>query len=228
MATGVLYVMSTVVEGLIKIGKTETNRFNDRMYVLEHNGYNNVTGLKRKFAIEVEDYDKKERMLDDIFAKARVPGSELFALDLDLAIELLSSFEGRQIFPEPTQESKQQVFGVAVRNHTEFTAIQRIPDGVYFLSRKRPPLNVEMTVEDGALTIRAGQHVAGNDSPSLDKTARALRRDNIDVHGVVRNDVRFSSPSQAAAFVTGSSSNGWTQWKTKDGKPIAQFRAHDD
>ena len=47
--------------------------------------------------------------------------------------------------------------------------------------------------------------------------------------GTVRADVHFiSSPSQAAAFVTGHASNGWTQWKTKEGTPIDQFRAHDD
>lgn len=228
MATGVLYVMSTVVPGLVKIGKTATDRFDDRMYVLERNGYNNVAGLQRRFAIEVEDYDEKERMLDDIFAKARVPGSELFALNIDLAVELLSSFEGRQIFPKTDQESKQQVFDAAAREHRAFTAALRIPNGVYVLSRKRPPLNAEMTVEDGTLTIRAGQHVAVDDSDSIDKTVRALRRDNIDSHGVVLNDVRFSSPSQAAAFVTGHASNGWTQWKTKDGNPIDQFRTHDD
>lgn len=228
MATGVLYVMSTVVPGLVKIGKTATDRFDDRMYVLERNGYNNVAGLQRRFAIEVEDYDEKERMLDDIFAKARVPGSELFALNIDLAVELLSSFEGRQIFPKTDQESKQQVFDAAAREHREFTAVQRIPDGVYFLTRKRPPLNVEMTVEDGALTIRAGQRVAVDDSDSIGDHVRALRHDNIDPHGVVLNDVRFSSPSQAGAFATGHASNGWAQWKTKEGNPIDQFRAHGD
>lgn len=119
MSTGVLYVMSTVVSGLIKIGKTTTDRFDGRMYELEHNGYRNVTGLRRRFAIEVEDYDEKERMLDDIFSKARVPGSELFALDINLAIELLSSFEGRQIYPKSSTESKSKVFDDAAKNHQE-------------------------------------------------------------------------------------------------------------
>ena len=35
------------------------------MYQLERNGYFNVVGLKRKFAIEVEDYDAKEILLDN-------------------------------------------------------------------------------------------------------------------------------------------------------------------
>ena len=33
------------------------------MYNLEHDGYRNVTALKRSFAIEVDDYDEKEAML---------------------------------------------------------------------------------------------------------------------------------------------------------------------
>ena len=63
MAKGIIYVMTTVVPGLIKIGKTGTDNYESRMYQLERNGYFNVVGLKRKFAIEVEDYDEKEKLL---------------------------------------------------------------------------------------------------------------------------------------------------------------------
>ena len=94
MSKGIIYIMSTAVPGLIKIGKTNTNNYKDRMYNLEHNGYRNVTALKREFAIEVENYDAKEHMLHTIFAKSRVDNTELFALDLDIAKQLLSSFEG--------------------------------------------------------------------------------------------------------------------------------------
>ncbi len=47
MSKGVLYIMNTVVNGLIKIGTTETKQYNERMRALEYNGYYNVTGLKR-------------------------------------------------------------------------------------------------------------------------------------------------------------------------------------
>lgn len=59
MTKGIIYAMTTVVPGLIKIGKTGCNNFEQRMYNLEHNGYFNVVGLHRRFAIEVEDYDEK-------------------------------------------------------------------------------------------------------------------------------------------------------------------------
>ena len=115
MAKGIIYVMTTVVPGLIKIGKTGTENFEARMYQLERNGYFNVVGLKRKFAIEVEDYDAKEILLDEIFSKSQVPNSELFALDADLVVQLLSSFEGRQVYPETI--SKEEVFTTATAEH---------------------------------------------------------------------------------------------------------------
>ena len=62
MAKGIIYVMSTIVPGLVKIGKTGTENFESRMYQLERNGYFNVVGLKRKFAIEVDEYDEKDNL----------------------------------------------------------------------------------------------------------------------------------------------------------------------
>ena len=125
MSKGIIYIMSTAVPGLIKIGKTNTANYKDRMYNLEHNGYRNVTALKREFAIEVEDYDAKEHMLHTIFAKSRVDNTELFALDLDIAKQLLSSFEGTIIYP--VMESKEEIF----RESTEISAGHLLPNGTY-------------------------------------------------------------------------------------------------
>lgn len=100
--------MSTVVDGLIKIGKTGTNQFETRMNQLEKNGYCNVTGLKREFAIEVEEYDEKEKLLHVIFNKSRIAQTELFATDLGMIVKLLSSFEGKEIFPKNI--TKEEVF----------------------------------------------------------------------------------------------------------------------
>ena len=69
MARGIIYVMSTVVPGLVKIGKTGLENFESRMYTLERNGYFNVVGLTRRFAIAVDDCDEKEILLDEIFRK---------------------------------------------------------------------------------------------------------------------------------------------------------------
>lgn len=110
MAKGIIYITSTVVEGLIKIGKCQSIQYDSRMYQLEHNGYCNVVGLKREFAIEVDDYDEKEVLLHTIFKKSQVGDTELFSLDLDLAIQLLSAFDGTVIYPE---QSKEEIFDEA-------------------------------------------------------------------------------------------------------------------
>lgn len=100
MAIGIIYIMTTSIDGLIKIGKTK-DRFEYRMAELESNGYKNVNGLKRYFAIRVKDYDEKEILIHKIFNKSQLGKSELFALDKDLAKEMLEAFEGEQIYPMP-------------------------------------------------------------------------------------------------------------------------------
>jgi hypothetical protein len=107
MAKGIVYLMTTAVSGLVKIGKTGTGNYQERMRFLEANGYYNVAGLKRFFAIELEDYDDKESLLHEIFSKHQVGNSELFALDQDLVRQLLLSFDGKVIYPEKTNKEKE-------------------------------------------------------------------------------------------------------------------------
>ena len=104
---GIVYIMTTVVPGLIKIGKAGTDNYPERMRFLEANGYYNISGLKRFFAIEVDDYDEKEKLLQEVFEKHQVGESELFALDKDLAKQLLLSFSGKIVYPENADQEKQ-------------------------------------------------------------------------------------------------------------------------
>ena len=106
MSAGIIYVMTTAVSGLIKIGKARTEKYAERMRFLEMNGYYNVVGMKRFFAIEVVDYSDKETLLHEIFSKHRVGGSELFALDADLVKQLLLSFDGRIVYPAGGNKEK--------------------------------------------------------------------------------------------------------------------------
>ena len=107
MGKGIIYVMTTAVTGLIKIGRTETRQFEERMRFLESNGYYNVVGLKRYFAIEVEDYIDKEKLIHEIFNKHKVGESELFALDKEMVKQLLLCFESRVIYPENVNQEKE-------------------------------------------------------------------------------------------------------------------------
>jgi hypothetical protein len=100
MKKGIIYLMTTAVSGLIKIGKTEEDNFQEIMRSLESNGDRNVVGLKRFFAIKVEDYVKKEKLIQKIFNKHKVGKSELFALDQEIVKQLLLSFKGEVIYPK--------------------------------------------------------------------------------------------------------------------------------
>ena len=224
MAKGIIYVMETVVPGLVKIGKTGTGNFEGRMYSLERNGYFNVVGLKRRFAIEVEDYDEKEALLDEIFSKARVPNSELFALDIDLVIQLLASFDGKQVYPET--ETREESFDRATEQRHMKDDWSTVPDGIYYLKQSRKGKGTavaEMTVEDGAFIVKAGAKCLpvneGVWTPEPRRTAPI-------VDGVLQADVTTKPPSTAGWVVLGCSNNGWNVWKNAAGKTLDEYRKH--
>lgn len=53
-------------------------------------------------------------MLHEIFSKSRISDTELFALDKDIVLQLLSSFDGKVIFP--VNENKEEIFENATEN----------------------------------------------------------------------------------------------------------------
>ena len=221
MARGVLYCMTTVVPGLIKIGKTTKDSFESRMYNLEHNGYSNVVGLKRHFAIEVEDYDEKETLLDEIFSKSRVPNTELFALDIDLVVQLLSSFDGDQLYPE--KKSKEDVFKKAVRDRIIKANWDKIPEGRYHLCEMKKgfgKVEATMRVEDGLFIVEKGSICA----PVKDKWMPEVRKNAVIKDNVLQEDIECNSPSTAGWIAMGTANNGWNIWKDDEERPIDIYR----
>lgn len=249
---GIIYIMTTVVEGLIKIGSTGSSNFEQRMYHLERNGYCNVTGLKRTFAIEVEDYKEKEALLDKIFEKSCVPNTELFALDVNIAKQLLSSFEGSVVYPK--NETKNKIFNSAAddikkeklinvadddNGNTELTVlkvrhtrkIQNIPDGSYYFTRNKKSDNRMVTakaiVTNGSWVIIAGSVLGISEDAGVPDSAKVLRKKlYLDDKGVLLKDAELGicTPSCAGAVVVNQSSDGWHEWFTEGGKPINVYR----
>ena len=224
---GILYVMSTVVDGLIKVGKTGTDSFEQRMYNLEHNGYCNVTGLKRKFAIEVEDYGYKENLFKNLFQRSRVAETELYSLDINQVIQLLSSFEGKQIFPK--EETKEEIFEQA----TDAAESSALKPGIYTLNgnvkTKNGKENVKalLRVEDGKLTLLKGAILSTE--AHINTKGYAIARDLASKEGnLLTEDIVCDSVSMAAAIVCGSNQNGWTRWKDSNGNLIDSYRKNDN
>lgn len=217
--------METVVPGLIKIGKTGTDNFEQRMYQLEHNGYRNVTGLKRVFAIEVDSYNEKETLLHTIFEKSQVSDTELFAIDVNIAIQLLSSFDGKIVYP--LDQTKNSVFDEAVENSSSLV----LPNGKYTFKqyKKSDKKNVEATaiVTNGRWTIKKGSIFGITVDKGVSKKATLMRDQmQIDSNGVLLADAELGdcSPSFASCVVLNQSNNGWISWLDKDGNPIEKYR----
>lgn len=221
MAKGIIYLMTTIVSGLIKIGKTGNDQFENRMRFLENNGYANITGLKREFAIEVDGYDEKEKLIHDIFSKSRIVGTELFALDIELAKSLLASLDGKQIYPK--DKSKKEVFKESTEEMKLKTDIGFVPDGEYVLNRNIKgfgKVNGKAKVKDGVFTVLKGS-LCGNTGkgyiPSIRRNAKI--KDNI-----LQEDIVCINPSSAGWIVIGKSNNGWVEWKDLQGNSIEKYR----
>ncbi|MCR5743296.1 MAG: GIY-YIG nuclease family protein [Lachnospiraceae bacterium] len=224
MAKGIIYIMTSVVPGLIKIGKTDN--FESRMYNLEHNGYCNVTGLKRTFAIEVDDYAEKEIMLHTIFDKSRLQDTELFALDVNIAVQLLSSFDGTVIYPKT--ETKADIFESATDNGQG----KLVPNGIYTFEKKKKSDNNKLVkakaeVRNGCWIIKKGSILGVTEDAGVSSKARKARTDmQINKSGRLLEDYDLGccSPSFAGNVVMNQSINGWTDWKNDKGQPVDIYR----
>ena len=164
-------------------------------------------------------------MLHNIFEKSRVDNTELFALDVNLAIQLLSSFEGTVVYP--VTDTKSNIFAEA----TEGSDNHLIPDGTYTFNRTRQKdgksTKVVASVKDGEWTLCKGSIVLPDiDRESANKTIRLRAQLNMDTNGQLLDDCILGhvTPSCAACVCFGGYINGWDEWKTKSGKPINIFR----
>ncbi len=220
--------MTTSVPGLIRIGKTGSDNFEQRMRNLEQNGYRNVNVLKRVFAIEVEGYDEKEVLLHTIFAKSQVGNTELFALNVDHVIQLLSSFDGKIVYPK--DEKKEEIFEEA----TENAMSQLIPDGKYFfLRRKRNDnkiVNATALVKNGTWTILKGGSLGISESKGASQKSKDVRASmKIDANGVLQEDANLGkcTPSFAGVIVLNAAVDGWTSWVDEKQRPVDIYRQQD-
>ena len=61
-----------------------------------------------------------------------------------------------------------------------------------------------------------------NDKTCSGVAKRAREQAKFDDNNVLLEDMLFPTPSAAAMFATGASANGYTVWKTADGKTLKE------
>lgn len=177
-------------------------------------------GLQRRFAIEVDDYDEKEVLLDDIFSKNRIANTELFALDIDLVVQLLSSFDGKQIYPE--SKTKEETFDDAMKERMVKANWNSIPNGLYYLSETKKgfgKITATMRVDEGMFIVLKGSICAPAKEGWLPES-----RKNAPIKDILQEDTVCNSPSTAGWIALGHSVNGWLVWKDSAGQPIDCYR----
>jgi len=103
---GVIYLMKTVAPSLVKIGKTTMTDYTEHIAEIQRKGYYSLM-LKPLFAIAVEDHEKKEENLKELFKTHRIGDSDMFSLEGDKLKELLMCYEGSVVFSDETDKQKE-------------------------------------------------------------------------------------------------------------------------
>ena len=108
------------------------------------------------------------------------------------------------------------------------------PDTGAALDDDEPEMYLSRTIKKSSITVKAtgrqtsegfvvlkGSIISPDDDNTIPPGVKKLRQaSQIDSDHVLQEDVLLGSPSSAAMFVIGKSSNGWTAWKTSDGKTL--------
>ena len=211
---GVIYLMSTPIEGLARLDWSPSDQFEKQVQFIENKA---AIPLSRAYAIEVDDCKAVMALLWKLLAPYRVRDSLFLAIDLSLLIELLSLLGGRQVYPKVSQEN-------VIKEETDF------PSGPWCLTRKVKGFGlVKGTMfylgEDRWL-VKAGSIVNTNDSGKNKRPSRDLYKvADIDSRCVLKTDIVAQSPSGAAGLLVGRNVNGWDYWLDENGRTLGSYRA---
>ena len=122
--------------------------------------------------------------------------------DFFLDIKFLISFYGCDIFKSAACKSSKHIFTIKCKDaHAT---------GIY---------------DGSGFTILKGSAIAKESVPSLKSSEKRQKMAYnyaklINDELIMQSDKTFSSPSSAAVFCLGRNSNGWADWKDKDGKTL--------
>lgn len=191
------------------------------MTELERNGYGNVAGLKRRFAIEVEDYDDKEGLIHELSPSPVWPDPSSLPLMRTLWFSSSRLWAGARCSPRarPRGRLRQGYGGASGKGSRSCRSRWDLPPEEENEGRRHGGRPQE--VHGGQFVVKAGARclpVTEEDrTPEPRKTAEV-------VDGVLQADVVCDAPSTAAWVVLGSSSNGWKVWKDQRGRSINTYR----
>lgn len=139
--------------------------------------------------------------------------------------------------PEINKEKSYKELPLVTQNNQEEDSSNNINDEISDLENLKIHLSQHIKALDfqveafGELSSSGLKVLKGSKiSPHCDSTiAKSVlkARNKVEIKdNVLMNDILFSTPSGAAQFVTGKSSNGWILWKTEKNEKIDKFRKY--
>ena len=144
---------------------------------------------------------------------------------MNIAVQLLSSFEGAVIYPK--EESKEEIFTEATDNNNSLL----IPDGTYTFKRRKKSdgklVKATVVISGGRWKLLKGSSLGISEGPGVSTKAKGVRiRLPLDNNGILLDDFDLGecSPSHAGVVVMNQSINGWASWKNTEGQPVDIYR----
>lgn len=124
--------------------------------------------------------------------------------------ELILSAIGYKIFEPPQSKTSPPV---------------ATPDKeIFYLARRDNTVDAKMMRTPTGYKVLAGSKISPNDDGKRSLNVKNARNTaQIDANGKLLEDVEFPKPSPAAEFVLGTSADGNSRWKTKEGVPLKNF-----
>lgn len=82
--------------------------------------------------------------------------------------------------------------------------------------------------EDGSITVFTGSEIRHKPTADCNPSIRN-KRNELMAAGIIKNfkfttDHHFKTPSGAAVIILGCSSDGWNEWRTKEGKTLRELK----
>lgn len=96
-------------------------------------------------------------------------------------------------------------------------------DTFYLKRTNRPISAIGRKTRDG-FVVQKGSKIAKEEMKVIYPKVSILRKQaKIDENCILQEDMLFTSPTYAAAFVIGGNANGLVEWKTKDGITLKEY-----
>ena len=96
-------------------------------------------------------------------------------------------------------------------------------DTFYLKRTNRPIAAIGRKTRDG-FVVQKGSKIAKEEMKVIYPKVSILRKQaKIDENCILQEDMLFTSPTYAAAFVIGGNANGLVEWKTKDGITLKEY-----